>query len=176
MHKPSASLIVATLALVVALTGTAGATGLINGQSIKNHSITANKLAKASVTTFALRPASVTPATLADGVIINNTVIAPAGPAGPAGADATPIAGPPGAPGAAGVTGAQVVAASGVNTTFAVAVCPDGKVAIGGGYSVDPGIVVTSSMPSNGGQGWRVSTGNTSTGIAVYAVCATSAA
>lgn len=110
MKKPSASLAVSTLALAVALTGTASATGLINGQSIRNHTITANKLATGAVTSRAIRTASITTTDIAAGVMAD-TIEAPAGPQGDPGQT---VVGAPGAPGAQGTPGTNAPHAWGI--------------------------------------------------------------
>jgi hypothetical protein len=164
MTKPSPALIVATLALMVAATGTASATGLIDGHSIRNHSITANKLAKGAVTSRSVATHAITKLALADGVIVNNTVIAPAGPKGDAGAA--------GANGVAAVDPSKLIVVNGNDVTVDVgtrvdsqANCPAGTYAVGGGYSEmqDGGnilVVATASQPlsnvNSSLQGWDV--------------------
>lgn len=172
MNKPTPALIVATLALAVALTGTAGAAGLIDGHSIRNHSITANKLAKGAVTAPAVRDHAITKSALADGVIVNNTVIAPAGPAGKDGA--TGATGAPGAPGVNVSSVEQVIVST--TTGSAVAACPVGKDIIGGGYWASGSTVIVESHPDTAVQGWKVSTGGPVATFTVYAICARTAA
>src|SRR3954462_13944337 len=109
MKTPSPATVIATLALVVATTGTGIAATKINGRDIKNYSITENKLAKNSVSGRAIRPASITTTDLADGVIVNNTINAPAGPKGDAGADGTP--------GIAVVDPSKIIIANGADIT-----------------------------------------------------------
>jgi hypothetical protein len=46
--KPTASLAVSTLALIVAITGAAGAAAMIDGHSIENHSITSRRALRVS--------------------------------------------------------------------------------------------------------------------------------
>lgn len=116
MNKPSASLVVATLALVVALTGSAGAAGLIDGHSIKPHSITADKLANGAVHSNALAKGAVTTKSVAhfaitkdaidpNAVQVINNISAPAGPKGDPGATIIGQAGTPGADGRPGTPG-----------------------------------------------------------------------
>jgi hypothetical protein len=97
MKKPSPAFLVATLALAVAATGTAGAAGgWINGNRIKPRTITSLQLAAGAVKAKNVSAHAITKQALADGVIVNNTAVGPTGPQGPAGA-----AGQPGAPGVA---------------------------------------------------------------------------
>lgn len=162
MRTPSPATVIATLALVVATTGTSIAATKINGQSIKNHTITANKLAKGAVTARAVAPRAITPLALADGVIVNNTINAPAGPKGDTGAA--------GANGVAFVDPAKIITINGLDVTVSQnstahsdAICPDGTYVIGGGYnemqSNPPAQVVPTASKAvaiNGNQGWSV--------------------
>jgi hypothetical protein len=164
MRTPSASLAVSTLALAVALTGTASATGLINGQSIKNHTITANKLAKGAVTARAVRDHAITPAALADGVSVYNTVNAPAGPQGPPGANGVIAIDPSKLVVAVSDDITSVPGSTRVNTQ---ALCPANTYVVGGGntevpFSSNSEVVVTGSAPylDNGAQGWQVTVRN----------------
>jgi hypothetical protein len=100
------------------------------------------------------------------------------GPAGPAGADGDDG----GLAGYEVVTGApqSILEADLVVTTSAV--CPAGKVALGGGVNVaDPaeGVFVTSSRPTSAGatHGWSVTLVNVGgdNTLTPYAVCASSA-
>jgi Collagen triple helix repeat (20 copies) len=107
MKKPSPALVVATLALAVAATGVAGAAGgLINGSSIKPHSITSLQLAAGAVQAKNISAHAITRQALANGVLANNTGIGPAGATGQQGpAGAAGAAGAQGPPGAAGPPG-----------------------------------------------------------------------
>lgn len=92
---------ISTLALLVALTGigaAGAATGLINGNKIKAHSIAANKLTPKALKTLkgAKGPQGDRGTTGAAG---------PAGPAGPAGVGGSGTVGAPGAPGTPGTSG-----------------------------------------------------------------------
>ena len=79
--------------LVIALGGTAAASGLINGRSIVNHSITGAKLAKGSIQLSDLSPAA------------QNALKGARGPQGPAGTNGAN--GKDGATGATGASGAK---------------------------------------------------------------------
>ena len=107
----------------------------------------------------------------------------PAGPQGPAGP-----AGPAGADGAdGGLAGYQVVTGAAVTVTpfdfdvSATAMCPAGKVAVGGGASVADSasqIDIAQSYPAAGGAGWSVTVHNYEEGdntVTPYAICASSA-
>lgn len=169
MRRPTPALIVATLALFVALSGSTYAAVQINGSQIKNGTITKAKLTKA----------------------LQKQVVkagprgrrGPAGPVGPAGVGVTGPPGVPGVPGAPGerggfdpskltrVTGPSVYVLPG-EVASADAHCPAGQRATGGGYF--------SSITHPGGNipgfaSWSVIVSNdTSIGIEVnaYVVCA----
>ncbi len=169
MKRPGPALIVATLALFVALSGSTYAAVQINGSQIKNGTITKAKLAKP----LQKQVAKAGP----------RGKRGPAGPMGPAGVG---LSGPPGVPGAQGapgerggfdpskltrVTGPSVyVLPDEVET--ATAQCPAGHRATGGGYFSSithpagniPGFASWAVIVSNG----------TSIGIEVnaYVVCA----
>jgi hypothetical protein len=104
MKKPSPALVVASLALAVATTGVAdAASGLMNGSSIKPHTITSLQLAAGAVKAKNVSAHAITRQALANGVLANNTGIGATGPQGPAGAAGSQgpagAAGQPGAPG-----------------------------------------------------------------------------
>lgn len=112
MKTPSASLVISTLALAVALTGTASATGLIDGHSIKNHSIPADKLITHSLTSKQIKDHSLTKLALdPNAVTIENNINAPAGPQGDPGQT---VVGSSGAPGAQGTPGTNAPHAWGI--------------------------------------------------------------
>jgi hypothetical protein len=170
MRTPSPATVIATLALVVATTGTGIAATKINGRDILNHSITANKLSKGAVTARAVRDHAITKTELADGV--SDPVVGPAGPKGDAGP-----AGPPGPPGPAGVIDpARLVVVAGGDGNLApagpagdatlTAACPTGTFLIGGGYS-DMGLAqkvyaISSGPALDGSQAWLVHARNDS--------------
>ena len=93
MKKPSPALVVAALALAVATSGVAGAaSGLINGSSIKPHSITSLQLAAGAVQAKNVSAHAITRQALASGVLANNTGIGPAGATGQQGPAGRPPA------------------------------------------------------------------------------------
>lgn len=102
MNKPSPALCVATLALAVAVTGTAGAAGLIDGHSIRDHSIPASKLVAKSITDRQVKNHALTKLALdPNAVTIVNNVNAPAGPQGDPGIPGPAVPGAPGKDGTA---------------------------------------------------------------------------
>lgn len=166
------SLILSTLALVVALTGSAAlASGVINGASIKRGSIPADRLTA-------------------------NARAQLKGHAGPRGQDGSDgptgqqgLAGAPGSPGAPGVAGgfnpAKITYVTGPTialgvypdpsyTQTATATCPAGTKVLGGGYFAsinDP----AASLPAIDGSSWHAILQNQSsipTTANAYAVCA----
>jgi len=100
------------------------------------------------------------------------------GATGPAGA--TGPSGPTGAAGIAGYTLAQSSTASNPNGAqdVAIASCPAGESALGGGgfgSATGTGQSITTSEPASNGSGWLVAMSNTSGAAATfvaYAVCA----
>jgi hypothetical protein len=159
MKRPSAAMIVALAALFVALSGTAVAgSGLISGTSIKNGTISAEKLTPNAIRFLhGLR-----------------------GPQGPQGINGN--AGPAGPAGVAGAAGTfasanvQVVNSGqvGINPGSggqAVANCPAGTKLIGGGMIT--GAAYIASAPA--GNGWLAGAYNTSSSVSniiAYAICA----
>lgn len=138
MRKPNASLVVSTLALVVALGGTAGAaSGLIDGSRIKPHSITTKQL----------KAHAVTKQVLAAGVIATPETKIVEGPKGDPGGNG--VNGSNGGPGRDGVGGAGPQGPAGPSgsgvTTYAT-VNLDGTVASGSG--------VTAILFGNGTDGY----------------------
>ena len=108
---------------------------------------------------------------------------APQGPAGPQGPQG-PVgpAGPPGPQGPAGISGYQVVTAT-LNippstTGYGFAQCPNGKRAIGGGFTQNtaPGVSVQASYPDpNEPVFWMVGASNPNANartVTIYAICA----
>lgn len=188
---------VAYLALFAALGGSAYAAGTITGKNIKdgtitgtdvkNHSLSADKLSQAALTSLANARGPV-------GTQGPNGATGPAGPQGPKGGTGpvgskgdTGPAGPQGPAGPSGISGWEVRLSDGVrvmpkvyNSTHAD--CPAGKKALGGGASTDSNLsaggstVVMTSAPSDDGTGWAIRSVNTSpdTPSTIYAwvICA----
>ena len=118
---PSPAMIVAILALLFALSGTAVAGGLITGAQIQNNTVSSADLTNNgvksvdmqnnAVTTFDVLNGTLRAVDFAPGVLTSGAA-GPAGPAGPAGAQGAP--GPQGAPGLAGL---EIVTADGVSNS-----------------------------------------------------------
>jgi hypothetical protein len=168
-RPPSASLIVAILALFVSLGGTGYAAITITGKNIKDGSITNADLGTSSVRS----------STVKDGSLLSSDfkldqlpagARGPAGPAGPGGAagqtgpqgstgdsGAPGTPGNPGAPGAPGLSGYErIVGPQTLNPIRTVrhdwVGCPDGKEVIGGGVDTRyPRQFVVRSEPYQGG-------------------------
>jgi hypothetical protein len=122
-------IILSTTALVVAVLG-ATPVGEAAMNTVGRNSVGTIHLRTNAVTSIKVRNGSLLRADFRAGQI-------PAGPAGPSGP-----AGPAGPPGASGLQ--TVFTTSAVNSTTTrtlTAVCPSGKVAIGGGVSVTPSTV-----------------------------------
>jgi hypothetical protein len=184
---PSPALIVAALALLLSLTGTAVAAGLITGSQIAN-----NTISHLDVKNNDLRSADVRDNTLTSADVLNGTLKAidfapnqlkpgPAGPAGPAGAQGP--AGPQGAPGLAGLEIVKVQGPlSSDSSRLTTVTCPAGKKVVGGGGQVVGGagdVALDESYPLNA-TAWRAVANETNATAAAwflsaYAVCATAA-
>jgi hypothetical protein len=154
---PSPSMLVACAAFVLSATGVAGATGLISGSQIKNHSIHRIKLA-----------ADALPKPGARGL-----------------RGATGVAGPAGAQGVAGanggfdpnkiqyVTGPDTAITTGMNPAVLAATCPTGTRVLAGGFIANTGITYASRQDSVGNS-WVVyvdATGAPDGNGSAYAVC-----
>jgi hypothetical protein len=167
---PSPAMVVALIALMVALGGTAFAQSVLSRNSVGPRQIRTS-----AVTSSEIRDRSIR---LID--ISRNARSQLRGQRGPAG--------PPGPPGTAGTgagTGAvNLVVATATGTapaegaTGATATCPAGRRVTGGGARVDAGtdVSVRESYPSATNTGWTVRVGNDDlTGTAsytVFAICA----
>lgn len=158
--RPSPALAVATVALVVASTGSAVGASLITGRQVKNGSLTGRDIKNHSLTRSDVR-----------GVGARG----PAGPAGPAGAPGP--AGPPGPTALAKLTRIQQngsVAPGDVNGVSAS--CPPGMNIVSGG-AMTAGAGVIFAEDSFGGQGWSVLYDNSGSSVAAdvraVAYCAT---
>jgi hypothetical protein len=143
-RRPTASAVIATVALVAAMGGTSYAAKLITGKNIKNSSVTGKDIKNSSLTGSDIKNKSLTTSDLKA-----SSVAALKGATGPAGAA--------GAPGPAGVGVVTYVASDPVTVAdgaeaFIEAICPAGFVAIGGGQlTSDVGLITpNSSFPSDG--------------------------
>lgn len=160
-----ASIVIASLALVIALTAAgANAAGLINGANIKNHTIGIAKLKQQTVKQLKGQKGT----SGYDGL---DGATGDPGPQGLPGAAGTP--GAPGLPGAPGgfdpakvtyVTGPDYVIASG-EIGAATAYCPAGSIAVGGA-GFNSITQYGAGGPILDGTGWYIIVNNTS-GIAI---------
>jgi hypothetical protein len=152
--------VIASLALLFALSGTAVAGALITGANVKNNSLSGLDVLNESLGTKDIRDGSLLPKDFKPGKLPAGQQ-GPAGPAGPQG-PAGP-AGPQGAAGVNGVSGLEIVHVdTGMNSDTQksiVATCPAGKKVVGGGgYAYDgtfpSQVAVVASYPS-GSTTWR---------------------
>jgi hypothetical protein len=173
--------VIASLALLFALSGTAVAGALITGANVKNNSLSGLDILNESLGSKDVRNGSLLPKDFKGGAL-------PAGQQGPAGPAGPP--GPPGAqgnPGQNGVSGLEVVYQSTLSNSdtqkSVTAACPAGKkVVAGGGFAWANGIGVfpdqvgiVASFPT--GSSWRVvaqelDASATAWYLRAYAVCA----
>jgi hypothetical protein len=152
--RPSAALIVASVALFVALGSGAYAAGIIDGHSIKNHSIPANKLTRTAIASLRGQrgPRGLT------------------GPAGPTGANGGFD------PSKVSYTSSGDVAVApdpgGTTVGTATAVCPAGTKVVGGGFVIgqgnDGGAEVFGSGPNSDGSAWLASIHNDSPSVTAH--------
>jgi hypothetical protein len=180
IRRPSPALVVASLALLLSLGGSAYAAGALAPGSVGTHqlrngAVTSDKLANGAVTANKVRPYSLLSQDFAPGQLA-------AGPQGPAGA-AGPQ-GPAGRQGPAGISGYQVITSTSTMTaTFEKAVaanCPVGESVLGGGVSGETSsldtLVTQQSYPNNDNAQWFGAaydlTANPSPWtLVVYAIC-----
>jgi hypothetical protein len=150
--------VIASLALLFALSGTAVAGALITGANVKNNSLSGLDVLNESLGSKDIRNGSLLPKDFKGGAL-------PAGQQGPAGPP-----GPPGAPGAQGnpgqngVSGLEIVFENTLNNSdtqkSVMATCPAGKKVIaGGGYAYTGAafpdqVAIVASFPTN--SHWRV--------------------
>ena len=174
----------AGLALTAALGGPAGAAALFTGEQVRDGSLTGRDLTNASLTGRDVRDGTLAP-TDVDGTVAGPPGAAGAtgvpgspGPAGPGGV-AGPVGptgpdgptGPTGAYGARGPAGATGYAGAqeavslpaGGSPLLRSVRCPDGTVALNGGYSTYPSpkqVDVYGSRPAEDRKGWTVIAAN----------------
>jgi hypothetical protein len=160
VRPPSPALVVACLALVISLSGTAVAVST----ALPRNSVGTAQLKTGAVTSAKVKNASLRAADFAPGQI-------PRGPQGPAGP--------------AGVTGIQLISGSGVSNSTSPKTqqqdCPSGKRAVGGGAVLTGTVTNTflwTSRPTDAGTGWTAS-GRESTGgnpgswaVQTWVICA----
>jgi hypothetical protein len=160
VRPPSPALVVACLALVISLSGTAFAVST----ALPRNSVGTAQLKTGAVNSAKVKNASLRAADFAPGQI-------PRGPQGPAGP--------------AGVTGIQLISGSGVSNSTSPKTqqqdCPSGKRAVGGGAVLTGTVTNTflwTSRPTDAGTGWTAS-GRESTGgnpgswaVQTWVICA----
>lgn len=132
-RPPSASTVIASIALIAALGGTSYAASKITGKDIRNNSVTGKDIRNSSLTTGDIKNGSLRSKDFKKGDI-------PAGPQGPAGS-----AGAPGADAFGSLEyrdGEEVEIAPGEEGD-ALAFCPDGLFPTGGG-------AITTALPDDG--------------------------
>jgi hypothetical protein len=160
--------------LVMSAAGGATAALVITGKQIKDNSITTKDVKNGTLKSKDLAAATVA-------ALEGNTgATGPAGPTGPQGP-----AGPTGATG--GFTGVQrvsvdrAITASGdyYGSAFVTVACPNGKIAVSGGYylassAVD--VAVHTSRPNSTGTAWEIYVRSSSSNFSgtFYALCANS--
>ena len=147
--------VIASLALLFSLSGTAVAGALITGANVKNNSIAGIDILNESLGTKDVRNGTLLPKDFKGGVL-------PAGPQGPQGPQGP--GGPQGPAGTNGVTGHEIVYDTSPTNSDAekvlTATCPAGKKVVGGGgYAFNllfpDDVALVASFPYNG-NGWRV--------------------
>jgi len=172
--------VIASLALLFALSGTAVAGALITGANVKNNSIAGIDILNESLGSKDVRNGSLLPKDFKGGALPAGQQ-GPAGPAGPQGP-----AGPAGPAGQNGVAGLEIVhsttAIDSDGEKTATATCPAGKKVVGGGgyaagfLSYPDQLALVANFPPNT-TSWRV-VGQETTAFAggwlvrAYAVCA----
>jgi hypothetical protein len=176
--------VAAGLILTASLGGPAGAAALFTGEQVRDGSLTGRDLANASLTGRDVRdgslaatdvdapvagPPGAAGATGSPGAFGPAGLVGAAGPAGPTGPDGptgpTGAIGPPGPAGAIGYVGGQeaVTLPAGGSLQLHSARCPDGTVALNGGYSTYPSpkqVAVYASRPAEDHKGWSVTAAN----------------
>ena len=193
VRRPSPALVVASVALGIALTGTGYASvlnvpdGSVTTAKIKNGAVTTPKLKNDAVTVDKLAANAVTAGQVKNGSLLKEDFKSGQLPAGPPGPQGPP--GPRGAPGAKGAPGIgdlqrvdSATSSSSSNSKAVVATCPSGKRVIGGGAQVTGSgankVSINQSFPDSNGDRWNgnavevVATG-ASWQLHAYALCAT---
>lgn len=150
--------VIASLALLFSLSGTAVAGALITGANVKNNTIAGIDILNESLGSKDVRDGSLLPKDFKAGSLPTGQqgLQGPAGPPGPAGAQ--------GNPGQNGVSGLEIVYENTLNNSdtqkSVMATCPAGKKVIaGGGFAWSPGsfpdqVAIVASFPT--GSSWRV--------------------
>jgi hypothetical protein len=179
----SPATVIATIALLFALSGTAVAGALITGKSVMNESLTGLDILNNSLGTAEIKNRSLLPIDFKGGL--------PAGPQGqqgqPGPAGPQGPAGPAGPQGVAGVSGVQIVTGESVNNSeYSKTVditCPAGKQLVGGGaqnYGGTGFVALDESYPVNAttwrARAYEVDGTATNWSVKAFAICASVAA
>jgi hypothetical protein len=190
IRRPSPALVVASLALLLSLGGSAYATvalapGSVGTRQLKNGGVTSEKLAAGAVTAGKVKPYSLLSQDFAPGQLPAGPQGAP-GPQGPAGATGPqgPV-GKTGLQGPAGVSGYQVITSTsptGATSEKAVAAnCPAGESVLGGGVAAGTtstdALATQQSYPNNDNTQWfgaanDLAANPSAWALTVYAICA----
>ena len=177
-RRPSPAFIIASAALILALTGSAVAAVALPRNSVGTAQLKPNSVVSSKVRNYTLVRADFKPGQLPRGT---RGPAGPAGSPGPAGA-----AGPAGPPGPPGVSGAQLVSQTSATDSSTpknvTATCPAGKRGISGGagiFNASGGpLALRVSTPTANVDGWTATAAEIgsyagSWALRVYAVCAT---
>jgi hypothetical protein len=189
---PAPATIIAWVALVAALSGTAAAAGLITGVQVQNGTLSGLDLRNGSVsgldvtngslTTLDVRDHTLRAADFAPGVLGSGAGIpGPVGPPGPAGPQGA--AGPAGPQGSPGVSAVQIVTADSASDSTAFkpidVSCPGGKKLLGGGarlYGAPGDVALDESYPTDAttwhAYGSEIVATGVSWHISAFAICA----
>ena len=178
---PSPTAVIASLALLLSLTGTAVAAGLITGAQIQNNTVSSLDLTNNGVKSVDLTDNGIKSIDVMNGQLRTVDFApgqippGPAGAAGPAGP-----AGPQGAPGLAGVEIVTAVSERDSDPTHAVtATCPAGKTVIGGGahiFDASGNAALDESYPPDStrwyARAYEINATAVNWHVAAYAICA----
>jgi hypothetical protein len=181
----SPATIIACIALLVALGGTAMAGVLITGSQIKDNTVSTLDITNGTVRSIDVKNNAITSLDILNGTLKavdfapGQLPVGPAGAAGPQGS--------PGAQGAPGLAAVEIVTVDSANSSTGVkqadATCPAGKKVIGGGahlYGAGGDIALDESYPSSvstwRATAWEVNATALSWHVSAFAICATVAA
>ena len=192
---PAPATIIACVALVAALSGTAAAAGLITGAQVangtlsgldlRNGTVSGLDVTNGSLTSLDVRDHTLRAVDFAPGVLGSGAGIpGPAGPQGPAGpAGPQGPAGPAGPQGSPGVSAVQIVTADSADNSVPFkpidVTCPGGKKVLGGGarlFGAGGDVAIDESYPTDASTwhavGYEVIGTALSWHISAYAICA----
>jgi hypothetical protein len=182
---PAPATILASVALIVALSGTAVAATFITGAQVKDGTLSGLDVRNGSLSTLDIRDRTLRAIDFAPGVLKAGAgVSGPAGPQGPAGPPGQPgPAGQPGAQGSPGLANVETVTLESVNSSANVkqlnVSCPGSKKVIAGGANLNgaEGDVALDENNPDSATAWHAKgveiTGTlNSWKLTVYAICA----